>query len=79
MVVSAAGGGSPQPPVADFDGDDDTDISVYRPSEHRWYLKDGVPAFTDWGIDDDLLVPGDYDGDGGDDFAVCAPPRASGT
>ncbi len=57
--------------VADFDGDGDTDISVYRPSNGRWFIKD--QGQTQWGYPNDLPVPGDYDGDGTIDIAVFRP------
>ena len=59
----------PHPPadaVADFDGDGDTDRSVFRAG--AWYT-DGQPtAFL--GVTGDIPVPGDFDGDGKDDRAV---------
>jgi len=62
-------GGSPPP--ADFDGDGDTDISVFRPSTGRWYIKDQT-AFN-YGQSGDVPVPGDYDGDGAVDAAIFRP------
>lgn len=58
-------------PPADFDGDGDTDISVYRPSLGRWYIRNG-DAFN-WGLVDDIPVPADYDGDGDAEGAVYRP------
>ena len=56
--------------VADFDGDGDTDVSVFRPSEGGWYMQ-GQPPFPQiWGALGDLSVPGDYDGNGTTDIAV---------
>jgi hypothetical protein len=57
--------------VADFDGDGDTDVSVYRPSNGRWYIQ-GQGNFK-WGYAGDLPVPGDYDGDGTTDIAIFRP------
>ncbi len=50
--------------VADFDGDGDTDLSVFRPSQGGWYMQ-GQPPFPQiWGASGDLSVSADYDGDG---------------
>jgi len=52
------GVGIKYPTVADFDGDKDTDISVYRPSNGKWYIKGESPI--SWGLPGDLPVPGHY-------------------
>ena len=59
-------------PVADFDGDGKSDISVYRLSDNYWYISksSGGYLFVKWGQPGDIPVPGDYDGDGKTDFAV---------
>jgi hypothetical protein len=56
---------------ADFDGEGDTDISVYRPGNGNWYIFGEAPV--SWGLAGDLPVPGDYDGDGAKDIAVYRP------
>jgi hypothetical protein len=61
----------PASPAADFDGDGTTDISVYRPANGNWYIKD--QGSTSWGLTGDLPVPADYDGDGSTDIAVYRP------
>ena len=58
------------PPVADFDGNGTTDISVFRPSEGGWYVQGHNPVLQIWGQSGDLSVPGDYDGNGTTDIAV---------
>jgi len=58
--------------LADFDGDERTDVSVFRPNEGNWWLLQTTAGFgvANWGVASDRLVPGDYDGDGRADLAV---------
>lgn len=56
---------------ADFDGDGNLDVSVFRPSNGRWYVMG--QASVPWAVTGDLPVPGDYDGDGAADIAVYRP------
>ena len=54
----------------------ETDIAVFRPSDGVWYIIRAVtePALiTSWGLNGDVPVAGDYDGDGRDDIAVYRP------
>ena len=60
-------------PAADFDGDGDTDVSVFRPSNATWFTLGGSPASVVWGAVGDVPVPADYDGDGNVDEAVFRP------
>ena len=62
-----------EPPVADFDGDDITDVSVFRPGNNTWYLRTPSPTAIVWGAAGDIPVPGDYDGNGTTDMAVFRP------
>jgi len=57
--------------LADFDGDGDTDISVYNESTGRWNIIDQIS--TSWGFPGDLPVPGDYNGSGETDIAILRP------
>ena len=59
------------PIPADYDGNGTTDLAVYRPSSHRFYVK-GQPA-VGWGIDGDIPVTGDFTGDGKADLVVYRP------
>ena len=66
------------PPGPDFDGDGDTDISIFRPSNGYWYVRDGGSyTATWWGNPTDIPVPGDYDGDGDTDYAVIRPASST--
>ena len=62
---------------ADFDGDGNVDIAVWRPSTGQWFIipstNPGSPITQSWGLNGDVPVPGDYDGDGKTDFAVWRP------
>jgi hypothetical protein len=57
--------------VADFDGDGDTDVSIYRPSTGGWYIEGKNPVF--FGLAGDVPVPGNYDGDIDADISVFRP------
>lgn len=56
----------------DYDGDGKTDVSVFRPGDHFWYLNNSATGYTGvaWGLSTDRIVPGDYDGDTKTDMAV---------
>ena len=60
---------------ADFDGDNRTDLSVYRPSEGNWYIQRSWAGFNavHFGEAADIPVPGDFDGDGRTDISVFRP------
>jgi hypothetical protein len=55
----------------DFNGNGSSDVSVWRQSNGRWYIK-GVGGSV-WGQSGDMPVNGDYNGDGTTDIAVWRP------
>ena len=55
----------------DYDGDGDTDVAIFRPSNGGWYPQ-GTGGVA-WGVAGDIPVPGDYNGDGRTDVAVYRP------
>ncbi|HEY0426492.1 MAG TPA: VCBS repeat-containing protein [Pyrinomonadaceae bacterium] len=65
---------------ANFDGDDLSDISVFRPSDGNWYdinTSENSVSTVHWGISEDKPVQGDYDNDGKTDRAVFRPSNGT--
>jgi RHS repeat-associated protein len=57
----------------DFDLDGMSDMTIWRPSDLYWYVNTSSPSDfirKAFGIENDVLVPADYDGDRKTDFAV---------
>ena len=64
----------------DYDGDGRADVSVFRPSENKWYIlrsSDSSVTQQVFAIANDIPVPADYDGDGKTDIAVYRPSNGA--
>ncbi len=75
-----AGIPAPRNKVADFDGDQKTDISVFRPATGQWFVAGTLgPSYNiyEFGTAEDILAPGDYDGDGKTDLVVFRPSNST--
>lgn len=60
----------------DYDGDGKADVSVFRPSENKWYVfrsSDSAITQTVFALAGDVPVPADYDGDLKTDIAIFRP------
>jgi uncharacterized delta-60 repeat protein len=60
----------------DFDGDEKTDISIFRPTAGEWWYSkssDGQVLAARFGLSIDKPVPGDFTGDGKTDIAFWRP------
>lgn len=60
----------------DFDGDEKTDIGIYRATPSEWWVNRSSTSQTfalQFGADGDVIAPGDYTGDGKDDIALWRP------
>lgn len=56
------------------------DLAVWRPSTGYWYVLGGPGSqqtIAQWGMQGDIPVPGDYDGDGKTDFCIYRPTTAT--
>ena len=62
-------------PVADFDGDGNTDHGVFRPETGGWWVFGQDTRYL--GLSSDVPVPADYDGNGATDHAVFRPSSGS--
>ncbi|MEZ5427037.1 MAG: FG-GAP-like repeat-containing protein [Pyrinomonadaceae bacterium] len=66
----------PQQKLFDYDGDGLSDVSVFRPSENRWYLfLSSTSSVSEkvFAISGDIPTPADFDGDGKTDLAIFRP------
>ena len=81
MTTMHPTGGLPDVPVAaDYDGDGEIDLAVWRPDTGEWWIVRSSNGFDQnkaivyrWGRLGDVPVQADYDGDGKTDFAIFRP------
>ena len=66
----------PQSTLFDYDGDGRADVSVFRPSENKWYIfrsSDNQILQPIFAIAGDIPTPADFDGDGKTDIGIFRP------
>jgi hypothetical protein len=64
----------------DFDGDNKTDISIFRAADGSWWYirsSDAAARVFAFGLGSDKLAPGDFTGDGKADIAVFRPSNGN--
>ena len=86
IMIQWGNPGSQDVPVpADYDGDGRADLAVWRPQGGYWWILQSADGYSyatrlrfQWGsgVDNDVPVPADYDGDGQADLAVWRPAAA---
>jgi hypothetical protein len=63
--------------LSDFNGDGESDLGVFRPSNGGWYVYNrydgGLRVNLSFGATGDIAAPGDYDGDNKTDVAIYRP------
>jgi hypothetical protein len=62
----------------DFDGDRRAEVSVYRPSDGFWYIRQSSTGYSNftayqWGLSTDVPLQADFDGDERRDLVVYRP------
>lgn len=75
-IARFEGGSLPSKTAFDFDGDNKSDLALWRPSNQTWYIlrsSDNGMSEIQWGVSTDILAPADYDGDGKTDIAILRP------
>ncbi len=76
MSVARLNNSAPPDNLFDYDGDGRADVSVFRPSENKWYIlrsSNSTVAENIFAIAGDVPAPADFDGDGKTDIAVFRP------
>jgi hypothetical protein len=71
-VVAATALTNVLPNRGDYNGDGKAEYAVYRPGNHKWYVR-GSSSYPAWGVPTDKLVPADYNGDNKTEYAVWRP------
>lgn len=69
--ASTQPGGGASAAVGGYNNDGNTDVSIFRPSEGAWHIRNGGDIA--YGQSGDIPVPGDYDGNGTIEAAVFRP------